>query len=273
MISIEIENFDIRQICDSGQCFRMEEIGTDRFSVIAGKKYIEVRQMGQVIDFDCSSEDFLFFWIPYFDIDADYSRYIQAVNPRDKYLCAAAGHGRGIRILRQDLWEMLITFLISQQNNIRRIRRCIENICEQYGEKINLPDGRQYYGFPEPQALAAASEEELRACNLGYRAKYVHQAALGVAQGQIDLQKILSMPYKKAKKALMEIYGVGEKVADCICLFSLHQLDAFPVDTHIRQVLDQHYKRGFPNQRYKGMRGVMQQYIFYYELTGKPSGK
>lgn len=80
------------------------------------------------------------------------------------------------------------------------------------------------------------------------------------------------MSYKKAREALMEIYGVGGKVADCICLFALHQLDAFPVDTHIRQVLDQHYKRGFPNRRYKGMRGVMQQYIFYYELTGVPSG-
>ena len=132
--------------------------------------------------------------------------------------------------------------------------------------------GREYYGFPKPQALATASEEDLRACNLGYRAKYIHQAALDVADGQINLSEIQSMPYKKAREALMEIYGVGGKVADCICLFALHQLDAFPVDTHIRQVLDQHYKRGFPNRRYKGMRGVMQQYIFYYELTGLPSG-
>ena len=270
MISIELENFNIRQIMGSGQCFRMNEADTDCFTVIAGKKYVEVRQKGQVVDFDCSQEDFLFFWIPYFDLDADYSRYIQAVNPRDRYLCAAAQHGQGIRILRQDLWEMLITFLISQQNNIRRIRRCIENICTQYGERIILPDGREYYGFPEPQALAAASEEDLRACNLGYRAKYVHQAALDVADGRIDLSGIQSMSYKKAREALLEIYGVGGKVADCICLFALHQLDAFPVDTHIRQVLDQHYKRGFPNRRYKGMRGVMQQYIFYYELTGKP---
>lgn len=272
MISIELENFNIRQIMGSGQCFRMDETDTDGFAVIAGKKYVEVRQKGQVVDFDCSQEDFLFFWIPYFDLDADYSRYIQAVNPRDRYLCAAVQHGQGIRILRQDLWEMLITFLISQQNNIRRIRRCIENICTQYGERIILPDGREYYGFPKPQALAAASEEDLRACNLGYRAKYVHQAALDVADGRIDLSGIQSMSYKKAREALLEIYGVGGKVADCICLFALHQLDAFPVDTHIRQVLDQHYKRGFPNRRYKGMRGVMQQYIFYYELTGLPSG-
>ena len=163
MISIELENFNIRQIMESGQCFRMDETDTDCFTVIAGKKYVEVRQKGQVVDFDCSQEDFLFFWIPYFDLDADYSRYIQSVNPRDRYLCAAAQHGQGIRILRQDLWVMLITFLISQQNNIRRIRRCIENICTQYGERIILPDGREYYGFPKPQALATASEEDRHA--------------------------------------------------------------------------------------------------------------
>ncbi len=113
---------------------------------------------------------------------------------------------------------MLITFLISQQNNIRRIRRCIENICTQYGERIILPDGREYYGFPKPQALATASEEDLRACNLGYRAKYVHQAALDVADGRINLSEIQSMSYKKAREALQEIYGVGGKVADCSCL-------------------------------------------------------
>ena len=133
MISIELENFNIKQIMESGQCFRMDETDTDCFTVIAGKKYVEVRQKGQIVDFDCSQEDFLFFWIPYFDLDADYSRYIQSVNPRDRYLCAAAQHGQGIRILRQDLWEMLITFLISQQNNIRRIRRCIESFCRMAG--------------------------------------------------------------------------------------------------------------------------------------------
>ena len=104
-------------------------------------------------------------------------------------------------------------------------------------------------------------------CNLGYRAKYVKSAASKVAEGEIDLDIIRQLSGKKARKKLLDIYGVGEKVADCICLFALHELDAFPVDTHIRRALDAHYKRGFPNHRYKGMRGVMQQYIFYYELT------
>mgnify|MGYP000028426223 FL=1 len=111
-----------------------------------------------------------------------------------------------------------------------------------------------------------ATEEQLRECNLGYRAKYVLDTARKVCFGDISLNSLYDMTYKAARKELLGLYGVGEKVADCICLFGLHQLDAFPVDTHIRQALDAHYKRGFPNRRYKGCRGVMQQYIFYYEL-------
>ena len=174
--------------------------------------------------------------------------------------------GSGIRILQQDLWEMIISFLISQQNNITRIKKCIENISREFGEKKESSTGAEYYAFPTAQALASATEEQLRECNLGYRAKYVLDTARKVFFGDISLESIYDMTYKNARKELLNLYGVGEKVADCICLFGLHQLDAFPIDTHIRQALDAHYKRGFPNRRYKGFRGVMQQYIFYYEL-------
>ena len=161
---------------------------------------------------------------------------------------------------------MIISFLISQQNNITRIKRCIENISQEFGEKKVSSIGVEYYTFPTAQALASATEEQLRECNLGYRAKYVLDTARKVYFGDISLDGLYDMKYKAARRELLKLYGVGEKVADCICLFGLHQLDAFPVDTHIRQALDAHYKRGFPNRRYKGFRGVMQQYIFYYEL-------
>ena len=267
MISVELDHFDLKQICDSGQCFRMKKLEDGHFAVLASDKYAELYQQDKVITFDCPEEDFHFFWISYFDLDNDYDTYISAINPRDKYLTVAAQSGSGIRILNQDLWEMLISFLISQQNNIVRIRRCIENICSRYGEEKITSDGTKYHAFPTPIQLAKATEEELLECNLGYRAKYVKSAASKVAEGEIDLDIIRQLSGKKARKKLLDIYGVGEKVADCICLFALHELDAFPVDTHIRQALDAHYKRGFPNRRYKGMRGVMQQYIFYYELT------
>ena len=163
---------------------------------------------------------------------------------------------------------MIVSFLISQQNNITRIRRCVENICQAYGEKLVDGRGQVYYGFPRPEALAELDEDALKACNLGYRSKYVVRAARSVVAGEIDLDAVRQMPYKKAKEELLKLFGVGEKVADCICLFALHHLQAFPVDTHINQALEKHYKRGFPMRRYRGFQGVLQQYIFYYELFG-----
>ena len=114
--------------------------------------------------------------------------------------------------------------------------------------------------------MAGLPEDALKACNLGYRSKYVVRAARSVLSGEIDLERISQMPYGKAREELLKLYGVGEKVADCICLFALHHLEAFPVDTHIRQAMERHYRRGFPGRRYRGFQGVMQQYIFYMNL-------
>lgn len=268
MVTMELDNFSLEQICDSGQCFRMKKIGEHSYSLIAGDQYLEITQKGTIVDFHCSDVELICFWVPYFDLDTDYSAYIKKVNPRDRYLSAAAEKGSGIRILRQDLWEMIITFLISQQNHITRIRGCIERLCVRYGDKKISREGVEYYRFPGPEALALATEEELRELGMGYRARYLVETARSITEGEVSLEKIFQMKYySRAKKELMKLSGVGEKVADCICLFALHHMDAFPVDTHIRQVLELHYKRGFPNRRYHGMRGIMQQYIFYYELT------
>ena len=267
MVAKEIEYFDIAQICDSGQCFRMQKLVENRFRVIAGNHCLELEQQGKKSTFFCDEEEFESFWKAYFDLDTDYGIYIDKINPKDFYLTEAAAMGSGIRILRQDLWEKIVSFLISQQNNIVRIRRCIDNICRRYGKVLQLEENpAEQYAFPTPEELARATEEELRECNLGYRAKYVLRAAQDVVSGAVSLEKIGDMEYGEAKEELLKLYGVGEKVADCICLFALHQLQAFPVDTHIRQALDQNYKRGFPKRRYKGIEGVMQQYIFYYEL-------
>jgi N-glycosylase/DNA lyase len=244
----------------------MKQIGENRFCVTAADRYVEIEQEGSLLTFYCSDAEFIVFWVSYFDLESDYQKYIDTINPGDKYLNKAVKAGEGIRILRQDLWEMIVSFLISQQNNITRIRRCIDNICKRYGEEKTAENGAVYYTFPTPEQLSFATEAELKECNLGYRAKYVLHTAKAVTAGEINLEEISKMNYKKAKEELLKIYGAGEKVTDCICLFALHHLDAFPVDTHIRQVLETHYKRGFPNRRYRGIRGVIQQYIFYYEL-------
>lgn len=269
MIEKKIDDFDLMQICRSGQCFRMKEIGQEKYCMIAGNRYLEADQNGNKVKFYCNEEEFEEFWKNYFDLEQDYAAYKKMISPKDLYLSKAAEFGGGIRILNQDLWEMIVSFLISQQNNIGRIRKCIENICEEYGEKLISDTGKVFYGFPAPETLAYLDEDELKKCNLGYRSKYVVRTARMVVEGTVDLGKIRTMPYRKAKTELLKLFGVGEKVADCICLFALHDLQAFPVDTHIRQALDAHYIKGFPKTRYKGCEGVMQQYIFYYELFGK----
>lgn len=273
MIKLTVENFNAAQICQSGQCFRMNEKSDMHFSVIAGGRYLELEQQGKECTFYCDEIEFHDFWKEYFDLEEDYASYIDKISTNDTYLTCAAEFGCGIRILRQDLWEMIVSFLISQQNNIARIRRCIGNICEKYGERLVNAKGEEYYAFPAPEALAGLEEDALMECNLGYRSKYVVRAAKSVVSGECDLEAIRQMSYKRAKEELLKLYGVGEKVADCICLFALHHLEAFPVDTHINQALQKHYKRGFPMRRYRGCQGVLQQYIFYYELVGQTKVK
>lgn len=268
MITKTIPNFSLAQICRSGQCFRMREAKENTYTIIAGNRYLEVLQQGEECHFECEEAEFEEFWKHYFDLENDYAAYIAQINPNDSYLVNAAAFGFGIRILKQDLWEMIVSFLISQQNNIVRIRRCIQNICEAYGEKCENARGEIYYAFPNPEALCGLPDDALKECNLGYRSKYVVRAAQSVISKEVDLEEISGMSYKRAKEELLKLFGVGEKVADCICLFALQKLQAFPVDTHIQQAMQAHYKRGFPNRRYKGFQGVMQQYIFYYELFG-----
>lgn len=269
MIKRKAENLNLAQICQSGQCFRMKERSDGLFSVIAGKHYLELEQQGEECVFYCDEAEFYDFWEEYFDLKEDYVSYIEKIAPDDTYLKNAAEFGSGIRILRQDLWEMIVSFLISQQNNIARIRRCIENICERYGERLVNCRGEIFYAFPAPEVLADLEENALMECNLGYRSKYVVRTAKSVVTGEIDLEAVSKFPYREAREELLKLFGVGKKVADCICLFALHKLEAFPVDTHIDQALQAHYKSGFPMNRYQGFQGVLQQYIFYYELAGK----
>ncbi len=281
MVNITKDNFSIRQICESGQCFRLQRLDgmymeqkgenekdfvSEKYALTALGQYLEIEQRQNQIFFDCTLEEFERVWREYFDLEEDYGRIMGMIDPGDAYLLKAAAYGSGIRILRQDLWEMIISFIVSQQNNLRRIRKCIETLCQRYGEEKRLEDGRKYYLFPTPEALAKASVEELYACNLGYRSKYIHKTSGSVAFGEIDLEAIKQMDYKEAMKELCRLNGVGEKVANCICLFALHKTEAFPVDTHIQKVLKKQYADGFPFERYGEYSGTLQQYIFYYDL-------
>lgn len=267
MTERSIPDFDLDQIARSGQCFRFRPLGERHYALVAGGRYLEVSQQEQTVRFDCPEEEFEAVWRPYFDLDADYGRYKSAVAKRDKYLQSAVAAGGGLRILQQELWETIVCFIISQQNNIARITKCVENLCLLFGETCYNKSKQVYNAFPSAERLAACTADELASIRLGYRAKYILAAARQVASGEVDLDAVRRMDYAHAKAELMRLTGVGVKVAECICLFALHHIDAFPIDTHIRQMLDAHYPKGFPLRRYKGFAGVMQQYAFYYELV------
>ena len=279
MVTITKDNFSIRQICESGQCFRLEKLEHSEekpaekcgeyYALTAFGNYLEIGQEGNRLFFDCTQEDFEKLWKDYFDLEENYEQIISSIDKEDTYLLNAAAYGSGIRILRQDLWEMIVSFIVSQQNNIKRIRKCISFLCQKYGEKKVTDSGKAYYDFPQAEVLAEASLEDLYACNLGYRSRYIHETATSIAKGEVDLRAVKEMDYQTAKAELMKLCGVGIKVAECICLFALHKTEAFPVDTHINRVLAKQYPLGFPFDRYKGYEGTLQQYIFYYDLMEK----
>lgn len=290
MVNITNDNFSIRQICESGQCFRLElledtisegkeqkisrytggctgkETIRERYALTALGRYLVIEQAGNVVSFGCSEEEFEQLWKNYFDLEEDYAKIIASIDKEDSYLLKAASYGSGIRILHQDLWEMIVSFIISQQNNMKRIRKCIDLLCRKYGEEKCTKSGMIFYTFPGPEALSDALPEDLYACNLGYRSKYIQKTAQAVRDGEVNLEAVLQMDYEAAMEELCRLYGIGVKVANCICLFALHKTEAFPVDTHINKVLKEQYPKGFPFEKYKGYAGTIQQYIFYYDL-------
>ena len=254
MIDLELDTVDLAQIAASGQCFRMAPIENGRWLVPMGGRIAVARQAdASRIELSADKEDDAFWNAArrYFDADTSYLEAIQAIDPADTYLRAAAEAGRGIRILRQPLFETLISFIVSQNNNIPRIRTIIAKLC-----------GGADQPFPMPQKLAAWTEDELRAVGLGYRAPYVRDAARRFDEH--EEARLSAMNYEEAKESLMTYSGIGPKVADCVCLFALGHKEAFPRDVWVKRILARHYPNGFA-QMDSPFAGVYQQYMFAYE--------
>jgi len=289
MYRIQIKDMDFEQIARSGQCFRMEgrEDENGVWSIAAAGEYVEAVKDGDYFLFSCGEREFKETWAGYFDLQTDYGGYKKHVDSEDSYLREAMEWGWGVRILHQDLWEMLVTFLISQNNNITRITGSVKELCKRFGDKrkgLGLtmsPDGswketvRSYDAFPEPESLSLAGLKGLSGLGLGYRDKYILSIAemCSGPEGKEWLLRLKEADYKSAHSILMEQYGIGRKVADCICLFGLHHVGAFPVDTHVKQILELHYPQGFPLERYQGYAGILQQYMFYYKINQIPRSK
>ncbi len=267
MFDYDMESLDIRKIADSGQTFRMS-FDAERslpdaevFRCIAMDKQCFAGE-GRVW---CPDGDDAF-WKNYFDLETSYEGFISAIDGDDEYLKSAAECGRGIRILRQDPWEMLITFIISQRRSIPSIKTCVEALCTRFGTFVSGGDGADdsgFYAFPTPAQLAEAPLDQLGCCSLGYRTEYVYLAAKAVDCGSLDLKAMQNLSDTQLLETLMSLRGVGPKVANCVSLFGFYRIGAFPIDVWIDRVLKEHYPNGFPLDRYKGFAGVMQQYMFY----------
>lgn len=196
-------------------------------------------------------------------MDTDY----QAIENRiiafdDAHLCEAYNKGRGIRILRQDLWEMIVSFMISQNNNIKRISGSIEKFCETAGL---LCKGGEGYRFPKPGEVDLSIFDD-KSLGFGYRAPFLKEIYEYAQNNPKWLENLKEMNYSDAYKCLLERKGIGPKVANCICLFGLHHVEAFPIDTHVRQLLDKYYPDGFNHEYFSGVSGIIQQFLFYYEI-------
>ncbi len=295
MIKQISDDFDLEKIAESGQCFRWEKAeaaessphffpentdltesgspadkgsSTSTYRIIAGKSCLYITALDErqgIYALDCSEEDFSGFWHRYFDLGENYRRIRERIDPeKDPFLREAAAQEKGIRILRQDPWEMLITFIISQNKNIPGIRRCVELLARSCGEKRMDSRGVPYYSFPTPREAASLSEEALADCRLGYRCKYVKAAAEAVLAEKIDLDQLSAADEKTAISSLTALYGVGVKVANCVSLFGLHHVDAFPIDVWIKRILAQEYPDGYPFEQYSPYNGIYQQYMFAY---------
>ncbi|MBR5953309.1 MAG: hypothetical protein IKZ85_08560 [Pseudobutyrivibrio sp.] len=274
--SLSAEEFNPEVIMNSGQVFRMkrETPGADgmpdTYSACSGDNdvYFYLNKDNDTWDFVCEEAQWDF-WQRYFDFETDYVSFNDSVRASsDKFLKESLMDSFGMRILRQDLWEVFISYIISQNNNIPKIKKSIQVLCDRYSDGIH---------FPKPEVLAFIPEGELMdGTALGYRADYIIGVSKGVLDGSIDLEKISSLPYDEAYNALIKIKGIGPKVANCIMLYGFHFMESYPIDTWMKKIITEDYSSyskdeylNYINESYSGFQGYIQQLQFYHKRKKK----
>ena len=269
-----IEDFELPHIFECGQCFRWYREEDGSYTLIAQRRILNVaKERDNIVFHHTNMEDFHGFWKGYFDLDRDYGAIKDTLCENDPVMKKAIERGYGIRILRQDEWETLISFIISSNRGIPMIKKSIEELSEKYGEFIGTYRGRKHYAFPEPEALLNRTIDEIRLCRTGYRAKYIADAASIVGERQMNIYNIRHLDTDMARRDLLRISGVGPKVADCILLFSMGKFDAFPIDVWVKRVMEYFYLQedmplkviqDYGQKRFGKYAGFAQQYLFYY---------
>ena len=279
LIINNVIDFELDHIFDCGQCFRWEKNPDGSYTGTAHGKIVTMNYDNEkqcLTIHNATEEDFHNIWRNYLDLDRNYSEIKSLLKQRDTVIAQAIDYGYGIRILNQEKWETLLSFIISQNNNIPRIKKNINSLAEVMGEYLGEYNGKEYYSLPSPEVLAAAEIEDLSSCKLGYRAKYLIETARKVRDEGIDSLEALGSAEISADKtleALRQYCGVGPKVANCISLFSMGKIESFPIDTWVKKVMNQLYgideknmkeMASFAAETFGEYGGIAQQYLFYY---------
>ncbi len=276
-----VRNFELDHIFECGQCFRWNRQENGSYIGVAFGRVIEVEKKGEdVIIFNTTEDEFNSIWSNYFDLYRDYSE-IKNVLSKDSILEKSVEFGHGIRILRQDPFELIVSFIISSNNRIPMIKRAIEKISQKWGNELEYK-GKKYFAFPTIEQLNEATEEELEKCGTGFRAKYIKNTVENVYANTIkkdqydekyDIDWIKSQEDDICHKELQKFMGIGPKVADCIMLFSMQKYSAFPVDVWVKRAMHYFYLapdvslkkiREFGVNKFGELSGFAQQYLFYY---------
>jgi N-glycosylase/DNA lyase len=260
------DDFDLDKIIGCGQCFRPRRLADGTYLFPSAGRALRLRSLGAgEYEADCRTDEWDAVWARYFDLSRDYAALRAAIPPDEPFLREAAACGAGLRVLRQDPWETLVSFILSQRKSIPAIRGCVEQLCRAFGE----PLAGGLFAFPAPERLAQAAPEALRACSLGYRADYVRDAAERVSLGALDLAALETADDETLMAALLSVRGVGVKVANCTALFAYGRASCAPVDVWIRRIIDRRCGGENPFCRFGGCAGILQQYCFYYALQEK----
>ena len=272
-------SFKPKHIFECGQCFRWDEQRDGSYTGIVKNNVINVKKVDNSVVFESLGADNLQeLVIDYFDLNRDYEKIKKELSKIDEYLANSIEYGSGIRILNQDLWETIISFIISANNNIPRIKGIINRISQKYGNEIEWK-GIKYYTFPTVENLAKATVEDLRNLGLGFRDIRVFKTTHKILEKQVDLEKLHEEDTQKVREKLLTLDGVGPKVADCILLFStLKRFDVFPIDVWVRRVMNELYIKNedetkvnkkdiekLAKEKYGNLEGIAQQYLFYWK--------
>ncbi len=270
----DIKDFTLSQTLECGQCFRYDKISEEDYIIVAWKRMLHLRQENDTITFyNTSTEEYETIWKNYFDIDRDYGKIKEILKADDENMTKAIATQGGIRILNQEFNETLISFIISQNQQIVRIRQIIAALCEKYGEPLGEYEGKTYYSFPDTDVLANITEEGYRECKAGFRAKYLCEAAKALQSGSVSGELLRQMTREEAQEQLIGLKGVGKKVSDCTLLFGLGFREAFPVDVWVKRIMEELYFgrdvkkeliQEFACEKFGKYGGYAQQYLFAY---------